>query len=427
MSEPVRPSRTGQVPLPIVGLPAGVRAVTVPRRGSTGPTVPVDRRRRVTARQIDLISDLLAPLPSARLADADINWVLATASRRWASVENRFGTGALDIAFNLVRAGAVALRCEVREEHKLGRPRSWRLTDEWTQRAAERRSAHEHETTSWRERARAAADRIQDVDPGLAASLHQSRGNEPRLRILVYAADDLAEGVCHDGPRAFSQAHFANTKAHDDAATVLLDAGASQASVLALGLRRSPYLGLGGPVILRTSTGQELNLGLLDGPVQFRADQRAHVKAVTNATILLIIENLQAAEAACDQFLDAAVAYTAGPPADPSLQLIAELAEQAERVLIVPDADLGGVRIAQRVLAALSHPQKAQVVDVGEQHHSERAPFGPHSVAGLRSATTEVLIGEFAAACLTRGYPVEQEEASCAAISHAITHEPSQG
>jgi hypothetical protein len=123
------------------------------------------------------------------------------------------------------------------------------------------------------------------------------------------------KGVFHDGPRAFSQAHFANTKAHDDVAAVLLDAGASEASVLSLGLRRSPYLGLGGPVILRTSSGQELNLGLLDGPVRFRADQRAHVKAVTEATILLIIENLQAAETACDQFPYAVVAWTAGPPA----------------------------------------------------------------------------------------------------------------
>ena len=250
MSEPVRPSGAGQVQLPIVGLPSGVRAVTVPRRGPDGPTVPVDRRRRVAARQIDLVSDLSAPLtpPSAQLTNADINWVLATASRRWASVENRFGTGALDVAFELVRAGAVALRCEVREEHKLGRPRSWRLTDEWTRQATERHAAHEHETTSWRERARAAAHRIQDIDPGLAASLHQSRGNEPRLRILVYAADDLAEGVNHDGPRAFSQAHFANTKAHDDVAAVLLEAGASEASVLSLGLRRSSYtLVLGDP------------------------------------------------------------------------------------------------------------------------------------------------------------------------------------
>lgn len=422
MSRPVRPSRAGQVQLPIVGLPAGVRAVTVPRRGPDGPIVPVDRRRRVTAGQIDLVSDLPAPLTRAlaQLTNADINWVLATASRRWASIENRFGTGALDIAFNLVRAGAVALRCEVREEHKLGRPRSWRLTDEWTQRAAGRRSAHERETTSWRERARAAADRIQDIDPGLAASLHKSRGNEPRLRILICAAEDLAEGVCHDGPRAFSQTHFANTKAHDDSATILLDAGASQASVLALGLRRSPYIGLGGPVILRTSTGQELNLGLLDGPVQFRADQRAGLKVVTDATILLIIENLQAAETACDQFPEAVVAWTAGPPADSSLDLIAGLAEEAERVLIVPDADLGGVRIAQRVLSAFSRPRKAQVVDVGAQRHTERAPFGSHSVAGLRSATTNVLLGEFAAACLTRGYPVEQEEASRAAISNAL-------
>jgi Protein of unknown function C-terminus (DUF2399) len=412
----------GRVPLPILGLPAGVRAVTVPRRGPAGPAVPVDRRRRVAARQIDLVSDLPAPptRPPAQLTDADINWVLATASRRWPSVEHRFGTDAPQVAFGLVRAGAVTLRCDVREGHKLGRPRSWRLTDEWARQAAERHTARERETASWRDRAGAAGERIKDIDPGLAASLHRARGNELRLRILVHAADDLAHGVYHDGPRAFSQAHFANTKAHDDVAAVLLDAGASEGSVLALGLRRSPYLGLGGPVVLRINSGQELDLGLLDGPIRFRADQRAPVEAVTDATILLVIENLQAAETACDQFPGAAVAWTAGPPADPSLRLIVGLAKQAQQVLIVPDADLGGVRIAQRILAALDSPRRAQVVDVGTQPHTERAPFGTHSLAGLRAATTDVLIGEFAAACLTRGYPVEQEEASRAAISDAL-------
>ena len=144
-----------------------------------------------------------------------------------------------------------------------------------------------------------------------------------RVPVLGYAAEDLAAGVSHDGPRAFSQAHFTHTRAREDVAAILLDGSASEASLLALGLRRSPYLGLGGPVTLHT-------------------------------------ENLQAAEAACDTYSDLAVTWTAGQPADSPLRLITHLADQVEHVLIITDADLGGVRIAQRVLAALNHPEAPQ-------------------------------------------------------------------
>jgi hypothetical protein len=162
--------------------------------------------------------------------------------------------------------------------------------------------------------------------------------------VLGYAAEDLAAGVSHDGPRAFSQAHLTHTRAREDVAAILLDGSASEASLLAPGLGRSPYLGLGGPVTLHTATGHVLDLGALDGPVRFRADQRTPVTATTTAVTLLVIENLQAAEAACDTYSDS----------------ITHLADQAEHVLIITDADLGGVRIAQRVPAALDHPEAPQ-------------------------------------------------------------------
>jgi hypothetical protein len=238
--------------------------------------------------------------------------------------------------------------------------------------------------------------------------------------VLVYAAEDLAAGVSHDGPRAFSQAHFAHTKAREDVAAILLDAGASEASLLALGLRRSPYLGLGGPVTLHTATGHVLELGTLDGPVRLRANQRAPVMAATTAVTLLVIENLQAAEAACDIYHDLAVAWTAGPPADPALRPITHLADQVKHVLIITDADLGGVRIAQRILAALHHPETARVIDVGAQPHPKRDPFGPDSVAGLQAATRNPHVRALATACLARGYPVEQEAATRAAVNLAL-------
>jgi hypothetical protein len=223
--------------------------------------------------------------------------------------------------------------------------------------------------------------------------------------VLVYAAENLAAGVSHDGPRAFSQAHFTHTKAREDVAAILLDGSASEASLLALGLRRSPYLGLGGPVTLHTATGHVLDFGALDGPVRFRADQRTPVTATTTAVTQLVIENLQAAEAACDTYPDLAVTWTAGQPADSALRLIAHLADQVKHVLIITDADLGGVRIAQRVLAALNHPETADVIDVGEQPHTKRAPFGPYSMTSLQAARRDNHVGALVTACLTRGYP----------------------
>jgi hypothetical protein len=422
MSDPTPRDTDARFPVPIEGLPEGIRALSVPRPGPAGPHVPRDRRRRFAPRQVDLVAQ--APpaevRPPSAVDDRDVRWVLAVPSRRWPSVQGRFGTRAMEVALDLVRAGAITLRCDVHEGYKLGSARSWRLTTLWANHAERRRTTHRQQAARWRERANAAAAAVDQLDPGLAASLHAARGSEPRLPVLVYAAEDLAAGVSHDGPRAFSQAHFAHTKAREDVAAILVDANTSEASLLALGLRRSPYLGLGGPVTLHTATGHVLNLGALDGPVRLRADQRAPVTATTTAATLLVIENLQAAETACDTYPDLAVAWTAGPPADPARRLITHLADQVNHVLIITDADLGGVRIAQRILATLHHPETAHVIDVGAQPHAERAPFGPVSMAGLQTATRNHLVRALATACLTRGYPVEQEAPTRAAVDHAL-------
>lgn len=422
MSDPMPPDTGARLPVPVEGLPEGVRALSVPRPGPAGPRVPLDRRRRFAPHQVDLVAR--APPAEVRppngINDQDVRWVLAARSRRWLSIQGRFGTRAMEVALDLVRAGAIALRCEVRKGYKLGSPRGWRLSAPWASHAEARHTTRQQQAALWRERARAAAAAVAQLDPGLATSLHAARGNEPRLPVLVYAAEDLAAGVSHDGPRAFSQAHFTHTKAREDVAAILLDASASEASLLALGLRRSSYLGLGGPVTLHTATGHVLYFGALDGPVRFRADQRTPGTAATTAVTMLVIENLQAAETACDTYPDLAVAWTAGQPADPALRLIIHLADQVEHVLIITDADLGGVRIAQRILAALNHPESAHVIDVGAQPHTKRAPFGPDSMASLQAAARDNRVGVLATACLTRGYPVEQEAATRAAVDRAL-------
>jgi hypothetical protein len=263
-------------------------------------------------------------------------------------------------------------------------------------------------------------DRTRDGLHSGMISQAQVAANLTRARraLAVYAAEDLTAGITHDGPRAFSQAHFRHTKARDNAADVLAAAGTRDATLFALGLRRSPYLGLGGPAVLHTGDTL-LDLSVLDGPLLLRADQRRQPALATTADTLLVVENLQAAESACDAFPHVAVAWTAGQPADAALSLIVRMACEVEQIVIVPDADLGGVRIAQRVLTALPVYDSATIIDVGQQPHPTREPFGPASRAGLRSALNGPA-ASLAGACLTRGYPVEQEAATRAAISAVL-------
>lgn len=52
----------GRAPVPLVGLPDGVEAVTVPTRRNGESRVPRDRRRRVNPARVDLVADTRTPL-----------------------------------------------------------------------------------------------------------------------------------------------------------------------------------------------------------------------------------------------------------------------------------------------------------------------------------------------------------------------------
>jgi hypothetical protein len=133
---------------------------------------------------------------------------------------------------------------------------------------------------------------------------------------------------------------------------------------------------------------------------------------------MLVVENLQAAENACDRYPGLIVVHTAGQPAGEALPFITRVAASAARVIIIPDADLGGARIADRVLTALSDRTPAVLVDIGTEPHSEREPFGPVSASGLQALTGAANpVARFATACLARGYPVEQEAATTSSTS----------
>jgi hypothetical protein len=266
-----------------------------------------------------------------------------------------------------------------------------------------------------------AAAAVEDLDPGLAAALRTARPGTKNARLLTAAAQDLAAGIQHDGPRAFLQAHFADTKAIPDPAASLQRAGASTRTLAALGLTRSPYLGLAGPVEVRFDR-TIWQLHGLPGPTQIRLHASTLPEAsMTARTSLVVVENLQAAEAISDLRREIAVAWVPGLPSDPALQLVAAIAAQATRCFIVPDADLGGLRIAERILST-HHHHDTVVVDVGSQPHTPGRPFGDRSIKGIEAYTShcDPRLAALAAACLSRGHPVEQEAPTRGALAQLL-------
>lgn len=415
----------------------GLAAWAAGTRQPDGTVVPPkDRRGRLNAKHVELTApDGRPPEPMPDLSAADLAWVLAADSRAWPTVEARWHGRALDTALALVRAGVVALRVSVAETAAdVGAPSRWRLTPAWADEAARRRDRAGQGKDELRAAARALAEQVADVDNGLAAALAAAGGHERTLPVLVAAARDLLAGASHDGPRAFSQTHFGDTKARDDAPAILAAAGTAPATLAALGLVRSPYLGLGGSVAVETGDGTVVDLRHLPGPVQFRAvagstNLRAQVVPADNTVTLAVVENLQAAETACDAHGQrSAVAWCAGQPADAALALIAGLAGQAALVLVAPDADLGGVRIAARILSALPPGPPARILDAGSAPHEPRDRFARATLdqlAALADSADDDRVRDFAAAVLARGYPVEQEASARAVLANALR--PTQG
>jgi hypothetical protein len=410
--------------LPLAGVPDGL--VARPLRKPDG-TVRRDRRGYIKATQVILTAagdapphtDLEQPPPGVEAGEW--RWVLGATRRSWATIAARWGPRARPLAVTLARAGIIDLDCAA-EDLRLGPPLRWRLTDTGATARLLQTSAHTAHVTGWEQRAAAAAALVADLDEGLAAALITRRGHETRLHVLVYAAEDLAAGISHDGPRAFSQAHFQHTKARDDAPDILTAAGASPETIAALGLRRSPYLGLGGPIRLQISE-QTWDLRDVHGPVQIRADQplTATLLHGDRPVTLAVIENLQAAETTCDQHPGVAVLWSAGQPSNHTLQIAAALAKQASAIIIATDADLGGVRIAARVADAAPTSVPLRILDAGGEAHEARDPFGTTSRTGVHAYTTRPdAVGDFARAVANRDYPVEQEAAIRSALLRAI-------
>ena len=128
----------GRVKVRLPDLPAGVIAVTVPRTGPDGDRIPRDRKGRVRVTMVDLVAQgsVEAYHPPSTFSPRELIWVLETgSSRRWATIEAKFHERAWDISVDLIRAGAVVVRCNVNVLNFV--PRSWRLTHAWASQSAD--------------------------------------------------------------------------------------------------------------------------------------------------------------------------------------------------------------------------------------------------------------------------------------------------
>ncbi len=354
----------------------------------------------------------------ATVPPATRGFVLGAGRRRWATVIDRFGEDAWPVACDLARAGIVRLVCAVDDRLAVATPRRWELTEPWAARVALGRGDRHADRERWQRRAELAVAALASSDPELAAALEEADPGGSSARILVCAAEDRLAGIVRDGPRAFSQAHFGDTKSHAHVDAVLRHSGVPTGTRQQLGVHRSQRLGVAGPVVLER-TGATIEVARLDGLVELRADQPGLTLSVAPGAALVVVENLQAGEALTDRHRDLAVAYTAGMPSEASLSHLAALGEAAAHLAIAPDADAGGVRIAEAVLTRLGDAtgQRAALLDVGAGPHRPSHPWRDDGPA--KAALRRALPGPAAAlarACLDRGYPVEQEATTIAAV-----------
>lgn len=397
-------------------LPESVVAVPVARRDSAGNERPrLDRRGRHKLDEVEVVAAESAAAAEMVFDEAERQFVLGAVTRSWGVIARRYGNAALSRCFELVAAGVVTLRCPLDDHLHLGKPRSWRLTEEWATRRHEAVEGRAADRTAWRQRAAAAAAAVSDISPELAVALHAAQPLAANTPVLVFAAEDLACGFVNDGPRAFSQRHFGHTKERDDVAHVLRTAGVSVDTLKRLGVQRSGRIGVAGPITVSAASGS-FSASAFDGPQLLRTDQPDLQLALERPVPLVLIENLQAAETVADQYDDIAIVYGAGYAGPAALRLIEGLAAQATRVLLIPDADADGAAIASKWLSAAP---VGEVVDIGETEHDATPALAGWARRKLTSQLSGPA-GAFAQAILDRGYPLEEEMLVVRALRSAL-------
>lgn len=421
----------GRVRVPWADPSDRIRAVVPLVRREGELKVPSDRRGRLKSDRLRFVAvePMARTVESVPITEADWAWVLGASRRAWGTVLTRWmdAETAREVTHSLVEAGVVELDVRMKQPGRVDyEPVAWMLTPAWEE--ARRHRDHERaaDRDSLRTRARERAEQVGALDPGMAAALGDPATQGTPLAVLVAAADDLLDGVMHDGPRAFSQVHFGHTKARDDAPSILRAAGVSEATIGLLGLARFPYIGLGGALVV-----PGVDLSKFGGPMRLRASgvDGWGIALADDARAVVLVENLQAAEAVCELFPDVAVVWFAGQPADAVLRVCAEVARSAARadlpILIAPDADLGGVYITRLIAAVMPADANVIVVDAGTVAPATMRPFSQRTLDALAELSIESsrLVATFAQAVLDRGRPVEQEAAIRQAIRETLRNE----
>lgn len=404
----------------VQGVPNGLSAYApLPVSGS----YPRDSQGRPKFRRVRLRSThnpTVPTRPADLLTDGDWTWITAS-PRQWASVAQRFGDSAYSLAVALATAGCVTIEHDLRLTHLVRPPRRLHPHPDLSSAHAQARDKRRDQTAAIRERAATLTDALADEWPDVSAAL-RSTTNPDRLFWAVAAASDLADGRSHDSVRAFVQVHAGHTKARDDVHHLLAELGFSPDALAALGLARNPYIGLGGPFRLQTPTGL-VDLAGIPGPHDIRlpAGHDITLQLPSRAETLMVIENRQAAEAGCDAYPDLPIIWCHGQPPTAVLNLISQAASYANSIMICTDADLGGVNIAARIWGHLGPGHRCTVLDTGAVEHYAGKPFNTYSrtrLAALAARTDQ--IGQFAQACLARGYAVEQEAAARASLRASL-------
>ncbi|MCZ7430038.1 MULTISPECIES: DUF2399 domain-containing protein [Micromonospora] len=363
--------------------------------------------------------------PDGLLSDGDWSWVVRS-EHSWAGVNSRFGADALRIVLELAAAGCVTIGYTLNGNALAQPPRRVYPHPDLTAAEQQRRSRRRDDTSTLRARAEQIASEIADDWPDASRAL-RSTEHPDRLLWALRAVADLAEGRTHDSLRAFVQSHANDTKARDDVHHLLAAMGFDHETLIALGVARSPYIGLGGPILLHPTNGSVLDLSAMPGPHDIRLSPHMLPRLTVTGPgdVLLVVENRQAAETVCDTRADLPVVWCHGQPPEAVVSMIVQAAEQTSAVVICADADLGGVRITARLHDRLPPDTTIRVVDVGTVPHDEGRPFNTRSRSHLQQlAQRPDQVGAFAQRCLHRGYAIEQEATARAALQAVLNSHP---
>ncbi|MEU6246045.1 DUF2399 domain-containing protein [Glycomyces sp. NPDC047010] len=413
MNQPMPSSPQGEFQLhALTGEPSGLSVFAQPSR--TDGTFATDSRGRPTVRKVHLKPATPPPRqrPNGLVTDREWTW-LASAKRRWDTVVKQLGdaTRAWEVCAALAAAGCGVLQCAF-ARGAVQHPPQWWIPDPAL--AARQRSTaagRRDRRNTLETEAAALSEQLTDTWPGAAASLGRPLGGA-QLLWVVRAARDLAGEVSHDGIRAFVQAHHpADDKAREDLPLLLRDNGWEEEALRKLGVDRSPYIGVGGPIKANFGT-RELDWTGWPGPHDIRLphDAEIELRCDQGTEQMAVIENRQAAETICDLYPEMPVIWCRGHHSDRVLAAIAQAAANCQRVLICTDADLGGLRIAERLFERLHSITTTVILDVGEREHEPGRAFSVQVLEQLaRYRTSPAPIRDFAAALEHRGHAVTQE------------------